>query len=333
MTDRRDRPPTAPERDGAQPFPLWRHEGAGLTWTHLALDDARTRGWLSDEARLPPGAVEALLDPETRPSWASVAGDGGSVAGAVVILRGVNLNPGADPADMISVRLWLDERRVIGVQLRPLIAVRSLQTRLDGGGESGGRPAPDRPGALLAELSAGLFERMAPTVHALRDAVDDLEERLIEDPGGLDRSALAPIRRGALIFRRFAAPQRDTIADLSARGSAATPWLGDDDRRSLAETAADIARLVEELETTRDRAAVVGEELDSHLAQRTERTVYRLTIIATVFLPASFVTGLLGINVAGIPGSETPIAFAVVTLAILALVVVEVWLLRRLRWL
>ena len=65
---------------------------------------------------------------------------------------------------------------------------------------------------------------------------------------------------------------------------------------------------------------------------QTNRAMYLLTVIAAIFLPLSFVTGLLGINVGGIPGTDTPWAFAAVAVVILCLGVIEYWVLRILKW-
>jgi zinc transporter len=59
--------------------------------------------------------------------------------------------------------------------------------------------------------------------------------------------------------------------------------------------------------------------------------MYWLSIVATVFLPIGFVTGLLGVNVGGIPGAETPWAFAGLVAALAILIAVEVWIMRRVR--
>jgi zinc transporter len=60
--------------------------------------------------------------------------------------------------------------------------------------------------------------------------------------------------------------------------------------------------------------------------------MYILSVIAAVFLPLGFLTGLLGINVAGLPGAETPWAFAAVCAILAVLAGLELWLLRRLKW-
>ena len=78
-------------------------------------------------------------------------------------------------------------------------------------------------------------------------------------------------------------------------------------------------RYVEDLDAARERAAVTQEELASRLSDRMNRTLYLLTIMAIVLLPPSLLTGLLGINVGGMPGVENPWAFAIVFVLIILL--------------
>ncbi len=91
-------------------------------------------------------------------------------------------------------------------------------------------------------------------------------------------------------------------------------------------------RYIEDLDSVRERAAVIQDELMNRISERMNRTMYVLTLVASVMLPLGFITGLLGINVAGIPGSEYPWAFLVVCVTLLALILIEVWLFRRLKW-
>jgi len=63
------------------------------------------------------------------------------------------------------------------------------------------------------------------------------------------------------------------------------------------------------------------------------RNMYVLSIVATIMLPLGFFTGLLGVNVDGIPGQETPWAFAALCAILGVLIVLELWLFKRLRWL
>jgi len=86
-----------------------------------------------------------------------------------------------------------------------------------------------------------------------------------------------------------------------------------------------------------NRAAVemamkVGLALGCRIAERTNRTVYILTVLSALVLPAALLTGLFGINVAGIPGADYPWAFAVFVALLAALVAGQVWLFRRRGW-
>ena len=62
------------------------------------------------------------------------------------------------------------------------------------------------------------------------------------------------------------------------------------------------------------------------------RTMYRFGIVTGIFLPMSFLTGLLGINVGGIPGSENPHGFLMACGLMVVVAVAQMWLFKRLRW-
>ena len=96
---------------------------SGWLWVHLDRTHASAECWLRDTADLDPLAVEALLAEETRPRATSIR------EGLLVILRGVNLNVGADPEDMISIRIWIDATRIISLRARTLMAIQNLRER------------------------------------------------------------------------------------------------------------------------------------------------------------------------------------------------------------
>ena len=103
-------------------------------------------------------------------------------------------------------------------------------------------------------------------------------------------------------------------------------------RHRLRETADDITRYVELLNAAWERAAVMQDELTNRLAEETNERLYLLSVIAGIFLPLSFVTGLLGINVGGMPAANSSYGFIGVVVLLALLGVFEVWLFRRLRW-
>jgi zinc transporter len=293
--------------------------GPGPLWVNLRRDDRAGESWLKEEAGLEPLATDALLAEETRPRWLAL-GDG-----AIVILRGVNLNPGADPEDMVSVRLWVEPERVISVHIRPVAAIGDVRSQLiDGRG-------PKHAGEIVVALAERLVARMAPVVEQLEDEAGELEHTLLDGVADAQLTTrLADLRRIAIRLRRYLAPKRDLLDQLTRTD---TGWLDQFDRKRLAETADRVTRYVELLDAVREHAAVTQDELQNRTVQESARTTYLLTVVAALFLPLGFVTGLLGINVGGMPGVDSAWAFGLVCLLLIGLGALEIWLLRRLRWL
>ncbi len=60
------------------------------------------------------------------------------------------------------------------------------------------------------------------------------------------------------------------------------------------------------------------------------RQMLLLSVVSAIFLPLGFITGLLGINVGGMPGAASPLAFWIVAVLLVALAGVLLWLFRRL---
>jgi zinc transporter len=60
--------------------------------------------------------------------------------------------------------------------------------------------------------------------------------------------------------------------------------------------------------------------------------MFVLSVVAAIFLPLGFLTGLLGINVGGIPGSENTYAFSIFILILIAVVILQVWVFKKKKW-
>ncbi|MDX1425680.1 MAG: zinc transporter ZntB [Kiloniellales bacterium] len=289
----------------------------GVLWVHLDRHSERACQWVQNRSRLDRITADALLAEETRPRSVSVG------QGLLVILRGVNLNPGADPEDMVSLRLYADDRRIISVRLRRLMAVSDLTDRLTDG------QGPRTTGDFLAMVADLLVARMEPVIDSLGEGVDLLETELSTLRPQRARHDLRELRHTAIVLRRYLTPQRDIMGRLQME---AFDWLSQHNRLALREVGDRIARYVEELEEVRERAAVLQDELLNRLSETANRTIYLLTIVAAIMLPLSFVTGLLGINVGGMPGVDDPRAFWLVCLLLLAFAIAEIWIFRKLKW-
>jgi zinc transporter len=294
----------------------WR--GAAPVWLHLHLDNPEARAWLVEDSGLDSIAAESLYIEDPRPRC-DLLGEG-----LIAALRGVNLNPGADPEEMVSIRLWVDGRHAVSVRRQKLLAVNDIRDEIARGN------GPDSTAEFLAALAARMVRRMGPVLTELDDRTDALEDALLTAPGREVRTRLAAIRREAIALRRYIAPQREAMARLL---SLPVPWIGAADKSRLREVADQITRYVEDLDTIRERAAVMQDEVGTRLSEQINRNMYLLSLTAAVFLPLGLITGLLGVNVGGVPGEGVSWAFFALCGVLVAVAAIEVWLFRTMRFL
>jgi zinc transporter len=292
-------------------------QGEKPSWIHLDRGGDRTSTWLHTESKLRPIIQEALLAEESRPRCTSYD------EGVFLNLRGLNLNPRAEPEDMLSVRIWIEPARIITTCLHPLMAVQDVRDALD---QSNG---PKDIGAFVIMLANRLTARIDPLLDELQDRLDGLEDTVVANVRRELRSELARLRRRTILLRRYIGPQREALRALATLD---VEWLTDRQRDRINEIADRVTRYVEDLDVIRDRASILQDELTSLLTERMDRTMYVLSIVAVIFLPLTLVSGMLGMNVGGIPGEKNPWAFTILSVAFVLIVALEVWLVRKLKW-
>ena len=292
-----------------------RHGDNAFSWVHLRRDNPKSREVLQ-KLDLDDYVIDALTADETRPRC-TVHGDG-----AIINLRGVNLDPGAEPEDMISVRLWIGEKQVVGVWRRPLTAIRDMFDAIERA------QAPTSPGNLVARLALRIANSAEPTVTALNERIDAMEEDFDDLSMSSIASELSETRRTAIALRRYMFPQRDALNTLQIED---LDWLTERDRSQIREAADRVTRLGEELEALRDRSQIIHELIMSQRAENMNQQMLILSVVAAIFLPLSLVTGLLGMNVGGIPGAEDQWGFLIVCGLLVFAAILLIWLFRLLR--
>lgn len=269
----------------------------GFLWAHLDYSVPGVREWLRDGPGLDEVLIDALCAKATRPRASS------REDGLLVNLRAINPARKLDPDEMIAFRLWLDQRCAVSLRHRQLQVPSEVRDDLKSG------RGPSDAGGLLVELCARIFDPLSDLVVRIDDEADAIEDQVLSQEGRELRATLSDLRRRAIGLRRFLAPQRDAMGHLDV---VPVSWLADNERLMLRELGDRLLRFVEELDSVRDRAAVTQEELSARLADSMNRTMYVLSIVTAIFLPLGLLTGLLGINVGGMPGVESDKAFTYV---------------------
>ena len=269
----------------------WR--GGGFLWVHLEGKDEADLAFLHGQPDIPDVAAGALTATETRPRCDRIDD------AAILNLRG----PGElDPDDsdrLVSIRFWVNHCKILSLSRRKLGALDDVVRLMEAG-------RLHDSGDVVAGFSRAISKQLDPQVAALSDTLDEVESQLEEQSLYRLRRTITSVRSEAISFRRFVAPNRDalrTLVDLDFQ------WLAADDRLHIVEAADRFARMAEELEAVRERAALLHEQITDLRAEQIDQRSLIIAVVAFIFLPLTFITGLLGMNVEGIPYADTHWAF------------------------
>jgi zinc transporter len=300
-------------------FEFSREANTPFSWHQLEQNHSDTENWLKDTAGLEPVVIEALTEYGTNPRMAHHSD------GLLLILRGVNMNPGADVEDMVTLRIWIDPSRIITVFRRPVMAVQDLRKEIEEGF------VPDSPSDILNILIEKLANRVSVVYTNLAECMDDYEEHILttKDFKSL-RNKINQLRRQLMHLKRYLTPQKDTLTLLYNTRS---PLFQEEDTLYLRENAERFARHVNDLDLLRERGMLIREELDTILTEQMNKNMYLLSIITAICLPLSIFTGMLGMNVGGLPGAEHPSGFLITCGVMGATLILELAILRLIRWL
>lgn len=298
------------------PAQAWQNTENRLIWLNLNCDpdESQDYQWLYDKSGLDDSVLDSLTAQETRPRFYTYDG------GLLVIMRALDLNPEADPEEMLSVRLWIEASRIITIQRKPVAAIDSIKKDLQSG------HGPLSSGDFLVMLADYISLNMSDFMNNLDDDIDDLEDKILQNDAPELRQELSSVRRRIIHLRRYLAPQREVLMNLQALK---LPFISDDNRFDLREVGDRLTRYVEMLDSGRERANVAHDELDSHMKAQSNRTIFVLSVVTVIFLPLNFLTSLLGINVGGIPGSGNKYAFALVCGITILIGILEYLLFRK----
>lgn len=282
-------------------FPRMQEAGPGFDWLHLRSDELGAIDYM-ESMGLDAKLIEALSAIETRPRMQLLEG------GVLINLRGVNTNPGADPEDMVSIRVWFNDVVVLSARKRErrLLSIEDIQQGIENG------QGPKSPAEFVTMLVEKLANRINDVVDTIDNELTGIETELDEKIDNVRniQQLLSSLRKQTAVIRRYLAPQREALSDLYRSAG----FLTADDCQSIRHQTDRITHYVEDLDLARERALVLHAELQNRIAEQQNSRMYLLSIVATIFLPLSFLTGVFGMNVAGLPGVENPEAFIILTL-------------------
>jgi magnesium transporter len=183
--------------------------------------------------------------------------------------------------------------------------------------------------ALFFRLVDFLAERYLPLLDEWEDDLDDLEDRVLEGKAEHILDEVIAFKRRVIGLRRSINPQREIFRLLSSHEN---PFITPQVRVVLRDTYDHMYRVHEELEAIRDMLTSLMDAYRSNISLRMNEVMQKLTIIATIFMPLTFIVGLYGMNVE-IPEAKIRHAYFLILggMAVLAFFMVRFF--RRKKWL
>jgi zinc transporter len=274
-----------------------------VTWVHVNLAHTGTLRWLTRSEWI----AEALRDSAERHDERcriEPAADG-----LFLVVNDLTFEHESDPTEVATLWAYATSRFLITARSHPLKTCDDLRSAVRAGlrAESGID--------LLAKLFGLRMEAVQELVEEINEQVDDIEDQVLRGRVTEQREQLGRLRRDCARLRRGFAPERTALQKMLARPQAVLAGDGYAWLRSVGE---DLSFLTDEVLALQERAKLLQEELAARVAEDTGRKLNALTALTAAFLPMTLITGIFGMNVAGLPGTEASSAFGWVMLLILA---------------
>ncbi|GAA04060.1 zinc transporter ZntB [Photobacterium leiognathi] len=291
----------------------------GLLWLHLNYTDAQALAWIQN-SDLPDIEKDALTTRRIRPRLNQTK------EGFFLSLRGIDLesdSPSDVPAEMVSIRGYYTKNMIVTTSDRPVRALDRVSAHIMGG------YGPKTIGAFILCLCDHLTSHKIEVIDSLDDKLTALEDQVMNSSDENLRNNIAVLRRETVYLRRYVTPQRDAIAKLLTID---TPLLSLSDKQKIHEVNEKLIHVLDDLNAIRERANVTQEELMSLQSEALNQRLYFLSLITTIFLPLGFMTGLLGVNLGGIPGAQYHWAFFIFCGLLFGVLILQLVLFYRKKW-
>ena len=174
------------------------------------------------------------------------------------------------------------------------------------------------------------LKRFEPLISDIFSKTTKLEDQILDaDDDSVDDDELNVVRHQTIRARQHLVMLRNLLAFVTADD---TLPISEKEYQALESARRHVLGYLESLEECRERAQLLQDQIDTRMADRLNRITYNLNILASVFLPLGFVTGLFGMSVAGIPDSHNPWAFAIICVVMVIMAIVSWLFLRWRRW-
>jgi magnesium transporter len=299
---------------------------SSVTWINVVgLHDVDLFYWLGEHFGIHSLALEDVLNVGQRPKQEDYANHD------FIVMKQVDMGSAGLATEQISMFLGSDY--VITVQEIPGDAFDPVRERI-----RRGRARIRGAGAdyLAYALVDALIDRFFPVLERYGEHIEEIEEALLDNPGSELLNEIHAIKKDLLVLRRIAWPHREVIGGLERRE---TPLIHAETRVFLRDCYDHCVQIMDILETYRD---LTGSMLDVYLSSvslRMNEVMKVLTVMASIFIPLTFIAGVYGMNFDpkasrwNMPELDWAYGYPAFWAVIVVLGAAMIWFFRRKDWL
>lgn len=296
-------------------------KGPGLVWVDVLDPDQATMDAVAKQVDIPPLAIEDMLEEQTRPKI-----DLYPDLLFFVWVVGAPEDPDhpVRTLDFNDVSFVVQDHLVVTTRRAAVVAIDDLHADKI-------HLASASPAWLVHTILDRSTDDLLDAVDEASDKLDDLENQVMEtaDPGQLQ--TLYKIKRQLLTLRKIVQGERDVVREIARAES----WVGQESYMYYQDVGDHLARIADEVDTYFDVATGIMDIYLSAQNNRMNEIMKQLTVVATIFMPLTLMSGIYGMNL--IPGMwprpvYDPWGFAAVCATMLAIAVAMLWWFRRKKW-
>ncbi len=287
-----------------------------FVWLHVNLSDASAQSWMRSNLALAPEFFEALRE-GSRSTRIEDAGDH-----LVAVVNDVAYEFSFEPSEIATLWMTVTERVAVSARSHPLKSIDRLRQAVREGGRF------DSSLSLLIHLMHDQGDVLVRIVREATVQVDAVEDTLERGQLQRKRADLGKLRRVLVRLQRLLAPEPGALFRLLRQPPA---WIAERDLDELRQGTEEFSLVLRDLMALQERIKLLQEEIAAQVSEQTNRSLFTLTVITVLGLPINICTGLFGMNVGGIPFSESPHGFLMIFLLLIIFTGLAGWLAFRRR--
>lgn len=286
-------------------------ERDGFLWLHFNLTHAATEKWLHEHTASPDEFYETLHQGSrsTRIEHADQH--------LIAVVNDVLHDFSFDPSDIATLWLNVSRQVMISARRKPLKSVDHLRDAVNAG------EIFHSPMELLTHLLRDQADVLTGIVRNAITKIDDVEDHLLADRLNKKRSNLGELRRLLVRLQRLLAPEPAALFRLLQKPPA---WMAENDVHELRQSTEEFSVVLSDMASLQERIKLLQEEIAAHVNEQNNRSLFVLTIVTVLALPINIITGLMGMNVGGVPMAQNDLGFWMIVAIIASFTGVAAWL-------